>query len=142
MPVPLGDPLFTPNMNRGSDTGTQENPYSQPTALHRQRTASNTTVPGIDVVTPVSLKPIHHPRNEKYSFPRRPIPPVQTYLNELSLIPSFLPLRVRTEPRFQNTPYMLLSKIPVSGLRSPQLLLHIHAPVGPLPITLQEVLIP
>ncbi|KIM49942.1 hypothetical protein M413DRAFT_439058 [Hebeloma cylindrosporum] len=57
MPVPLGDPLLTPNMGRGStglpDAATRENHYpSQPTALNRQRTTSSATVPAIDVVTP------------------------------------------------------------------------------------------
>jgi len=49
MPVPLGDPHFTPNVGRGSDafanTATQEDHYSHPTALNRQETISNATAP-------------------------------------------------------------------------------------------------
>lgn len=107
MPVPLGDPLFTPNVGRGSDalpdTASRENHYSHPTALNRQRTTSNTTVPGIDVVTPVSLNLFTLALRNIHSR-GRPILPVQTYLNELSSILFFLRQRVRTEPRFQNTP--------------------------------------
>lgn len=122
MPVPLGGPPFTPNVGRGSDAfpdaATRENHYSQPTALNRQRTTSNTTVPGIDVVTPVSLNLF--PLALRYIFTLMvdrlyPFKPISTnyrrscssYARECEQNPTSRILRTRTSRKSRSGAYVL-----------------------------------
>ena len=62
MPVPLGDPLLTPKDGHGSGilapgatTWANHNIQPTPTPLNTEGATSNTTVPAIDIVTPVGV---------------------------------------------------------------------------------------